>query len=118
MRDLHQIINLHALLDPRPAKPRAIDRRVCADLDVVVDLNNSKLLDFLVAAINHFETKSVSSDHSAAVNDTARANPTSLANCHIWINVTRAPDHCLLSYIAPRPDDRVVADFCSGFDDC
>src|SRR4249919_2011431 len=100
MRDLHQIINLHALLDPRPAKPRAIDCRVCADLDVVVDLNNSKLLDFLVAAIDHFETKSVRSDHSAAVNDYARADPASLANRHMRINVTRGPDHRLMSDIA------------------
>src|SRR6476646_12047279 len=118
MRDLHQIINLHALLDPRPTKPRSINCCVCVDLDVVVDLDDPQLLNFLVAAIDHFETKSVSSDHSAAVNDYARANPASLANCHMWINVTRGPDHCLVSDIAARPYDRVVADFCSGFDDC
>jgi len=79
MRDLHQIINLHALLDPSPTKPRAINSCVRADLDIVVDLNNTELLNFLVAPIDHFETKAVSSDHSAAVNDYARANPASLA---------------------------------------
>jgi hypothetical protein len=118
MRDLHQIINLHTFLDPRPAKPRAIDSCVRADLDVIVDLDNPKLLNFLVAAIGHFETKSVSSDHSAAVNDYARANPASLANCHMRINVTRGPDHSLVPDVAACANDRVVADFCSGFDYC
>ena len=71
MRNLHEIVDLDALLNPGPAKPRAIDSCVRADLDVVVDLDNPELLNFLVAAIDHFETKAVSSDHSAAVNDYA-----------------------------------------------
>src|SRR6478735_11527522 len=118
MRDLHQIINLHTLLDPSPTKPRAINSCVRADLDIVVDLNNTELLNFLVAAIDHFETKAVSSDNSAAVNDYARANPASLANCHVRINVTPGPDHRLVSDVAPRADNRVVADSCAGFDHC
>src|SRR4030095_15343093 len=77
--------------------------------DIVVDLNNTELLNFLVAAINHFETKAVSSDNSAAVNDYARPNPASLANCHVWINVTRRPDHRLMADVACCANDRVVA---------
>src|SRR5262249_41614357 len=74
VRDLHEIVDLHTLLDPGPAKPRTIDSCVGADLDVVVDLHNPKLLNFLLSAIDHFETKPVSSDHGSAVNDYARAN--------------------------------------------
>ena len=118
MRDLHQIINLHTLLDPGPAKPCAINSCVRADLDIVVDLNDAELRNFLVTAIDHFETKPISSDHSAAVNDYTGANPASLANCHVRINVTRGPDHRLMADVATCADDRVVADFCSGFNYC
>src|SRR5436190_6084152 len=118
MRDLHQIINLHTLLDPGPAEPRAINSCVRADLDFVVDLNYTELLNLLVPAIDHFETKSVSSDHSAAVNDYPRANAASLANCHVRINVTCRSDHRLVPDIAACANDCVVADFCAGFDYC
>ena len=57
VRDLHEIVDLDALLNPSPAKPRAINSRVRADLDVVVDLNDAELLNFLLAAIDHFETE-------------------------------------------------------------
>ena len=33
------------------------------------------------------------------------------------INVTRGPDHRLVSDVTAHANDRVVADFCSGFDD-
>jgi hypothetical protein len=81
-------------------------------------LDNPELLNFFVAAIDHFESKAVSSDNSAAVNDYARANPAPLANCHVRINVTRGPDDRLVSDAAACANDRVVADFCAGFDYC
>src|SRR5215216_7508783 len=86
VRNLHEIVDLDALLNPRAAKPRTINSCVRADLDVVVDLDDAELLNFLVTAIDHFETKAVSPDHSAAVNDYARTNPASLANCYMRIN--------------------------------
>ena len=52
MRDLHEIIDLYTFLNPCSAKPRAIDRGVRADFDVVVDLNDPELLNFLLSAIN------------------------------------------------------------------
>src|SRR5262249_26757814 len=117
VRNLYKIVDLHALLDPCPAKPRAIDSCVRAELDVVIDLDNPELRNFLVAAIDHFETKAFSSDYSAAVNDYARANATPLANCHMRINVTRGPDDCLASDVTACPNDCIVADLCAGFDD-
>src|SRR4030095_6944949 len=118
VRDLYEIVDLNALLDPCPAKPRAIHGGVCADLDVVVDLDNSELLNFLVAAIDDFETKAVSSDNSASVNNPARANLASLPNCHVGMNVARGPNHRFVSDVAPPANDRVVANFGTGFDAC
>src|SRR5690242_1367126 len=67
--NLHEIIDFHAFLDPGAAEPRAINRCVRADLDVVIDLDNPDLLKFLMPAVDHFETKAVGSNHSAAMND-------------------------------------------------
>src|SRR5262245_10031192 len=92
MRDLHEIIDLHALLDPCSSKARPSDSCVRADLNLVVDLDNPELLKFLVPSIDHFKTKAVRSDNSAAVNYHARPNLASLANCHVRINLTRGPD--------------------------
>ena len=72
----------------------------------------------MVAAIDHFETKAVGSDDNAAVNDYVRANPASLANRHMRINVRRGPDHRLVPDVAACANERVVADFCSRFDYC
>jgi hypothetical protein len=69
--DLHEVIDLHALLNPSAAEARAINRRICADLDVIVNLDDPKLLNFLLPAIDHLETKSVGADHRATVNDHA-----------------------------------------------
>ena len=71
VRDLHKIINLHPLMNPGAAEARAINRRIRSDLDVIVNLDNPKLRDFLLLAIDHFETESVGADYCPAVNDHA-----------------------------------------------
>jgi hypothetical protein len=71
VRDLHKIIDLYALLDPRPSKPCSIDRGVRADLYVIVDLDNAALLNFFLSAIDHFETETIGTDYHAAVNNYA-----------------------------------------------
>ena len=40
---MHQIVDLDAFLDPGLSEPCAVDCAVCADLHVVVDLDNSVL---------------------------------------------------------------------------
>src|SRR6266566_4784775 len=57
--DLHEIVDLRALLNPRPSKPCAVNSRVCADLHIIIDLNDPELLNFLLPAIDHFKPKSV-----------------------------------------------------------
>ena len=71
VRDLHEIVDLYAFLNPGPAKTGPVDGRVRADLDIVVDLNNAELLNLLLSAIDHFKTKTVRTDDCAAVNDYA-----------------------------------------------
>ena len=71
VRDLHEIIDLHALLDPRPAKPCAINRRVRSDLNIIVNLDDTELLNLLLPAVDHFKTEAVSANHRAAMNDHA-----------------------------------------------
>src|SRR5262245_6421582 len=69
VRNLDEIVDLHAFLYPCAAKARAVDGSVRADLDVVVDLNDAELLNFLLPAIDHFEAETVRANHRAAVND-------------------------------------------------
>src|SRR5205823_3624485 len=67
--DLHEIIDLRALLNPRPSEPGAINGRVGADLDIIVDLNHPQLLNLLLLAIDHFKAKTVRANHYSTVND-------------------------------------------------
>src|SRR5947208_3101147 len=118
VRNLHEIVDLHALLNPRPAKTRAIDRSVRADLSIIVDLNNPELLNFFVSSFNHFKSETIGANHCATVNDYARANAASLADGYSRINETSGSDHCLMSDVTSRANDRVIADSRPGFDDC
>src|SRR5882724_8311955 len=59
VRDLHKIVDLNAFLDPGPAESSAINGCVCPDLNVVVNLDNSELRNFLVTAFDEFEPKTI-----------------------------------------------------------
>jgi hypothetical protein len=48
-----------------------VDGRVGADLDIIVDLNEAELLNLLLSAIDHFETKTIRTNDCATVNDDA-----------------------------------------------
>src|SRR5204863_9829012 len=75
VRDLHEIVDLCSLLNPGSAKTGAIDGRVGADLDIIVDLYNSQLLNFFRAAIAPVESKSVGPNFGTAVSDPTRPAP-------------------------------------------
>src|SRR5712691_3374057 len=93
VRDLHEVIDLHALLNPGPPKSSAVNRCVRSDLDVVVDLNNSELLNFFMPLIDDFKPKSIRANYRAAVDDDTRANANSLANCYSRINQARGSNY-------------------------
>ena len=99
MRNLHEIVDLHALLNPRPAKTRAINCGVRADLNIVVDLNNTELQNFRVLFIYHLKSKTIRADHHAAVNNHTRPNARSLPDCYPRINQARRPNHGVVANI-------------------
>jgi hypothetical protein len=73
VRNLHEIVDLHPLLNPCPTKSGAINCRVCTDLDIIVDLHNPELLNFFLSAIYDFKAKTIGADHCATMNDHTRA---------------------------------------------
>src|SRR5438552_18930345 len=62
VRDLHEVVDLHAFLDPSPAEPSAINRRVRADLYAVTALNDSESRHFRVPTIAHVESDTIRAD--------------------------------------------------------
>ena len=116
MRDLHEVIDLDAFLNPRTAKPGPVNRRVRADLDIVIDLNKSELLKFFLAAIDHLKSKSVCANHRAAVNNHAQTNAGSLADRYSRINQACRSNYRFMTDVAPRADDRIVTDLRASFD--
>src|SRR5437899_2288375 len=99
VRDLHEIVDLYALLNPGPAKTSAVDGRVRADFDIVIDLDNPELRNFLVLVIHHLKSKTVRADHHAAVNNHTRPNARSLPDCYPRINQARRPNHGVVANI-------------------
>src|SRR6201999_1260717 len=65
VRDLHQIIDLGAFADFRDAETRAIERRICADLHVVLDHHGSDLRYFFVTPGNELVTKAIGTDDNS-----------------------------------------------------
>src|SRR6266581_564019 len=103
---LHQIINLRARLNPGPTEARPIDRRVRADLHVIVDLDNSDLRHFLLTLRRHFETESVCTNHGAAVQNHSRPEPAAFPNCYSRINHAAVTDNDVVPDVTPGADDR------------
>ena len=72
--DLHEIINFGALADDRVLKGAAIDGRIGADLDVVLDDDAADLRHLEVAAAAHGEAEAVLADAHARMDDDAVAD--------------------------------------------
>src|SRR2546425_981720 len=86
VRDLHEVVDLHPFLDPGPAESGAINGRVCADLCVVIDLNDSDLRNLFVTTVDEFEAETIRADDCTAMNDHARPDLGPFANGYIWTN--------------------------------
>ena len=81
VRNLHEVVDLRARLDPRLADRRPIDRRVGADLDIVLDHDRRGLRDLFVRAVRtRREAVAVAADHGAVLDDHARADGAALAD--------------------------------------
>jgi len=117
VRDLHEVVDLHAFLDPSPAEPSAINRRVRADLYVVIDLNDSDLRNFFVTTIDQFESETIRADHCTAMNNNVRSDSRSFANGYVWINQARLADNAFMSNVSVGADHCVVTNRCTRLDD-
>src|SRR5205823_13694657 len=103
---LHQIFNPCARLNPGPTETRPIDRRVRADLHVIVDLDNSDLRHFLLTLRRHFETESVCANHGATVQNHSCPEPAALSNRYPWINHAAVTNNDVVPDVTPGADDR------------
>src|SRR5262249_29904746 len=116
VRDLNEIVDLGALLDPSSTKARAVNCCVGTDLYIIVDLNNSQLRHFFLLALFDLETETVGSDHRSAMNDDARANAATLSDCNARINHAVRTDGRLSTDVAAGTNHRPVPDLCPRFD--
>src|SRR5688572_27191473 len=72
--NLHEVIELDAVLDDCVLDRAAIDRRVGADFDVVADHDAADLRYFLPLAVVGREAETVRADHGSRVHDATRAD--------------------------------------------
>src|SRR5436190_16561718 len=96
--DLDQVVDLGPLAYYRFTQGRAIDRRPGADLNVVLDPDDSDLRNLVMLAIVHGEAVSVRADDDTGVNDAPATDAGAIVDDYAGI------------------DDRIVAEGRSGFD--
>src|SRR5256714_14869337 len=114
--DLHQIVDLYPFLNPCSAETRAVDGRVRADFNVIINLNYPDLGNLSLPAVFEFKSESVRANDDSSVNDYPRSNFRAFANCDIRVNETRFSDRGLVADIAARTDHTFIADRDIRFD--
>ena len=93
--DLHEVVDLGAGADDRVVDAAAIDRRVGADLDVVVDDAPADVRNLLVSALREDVAEAIAADPGARVRDDAIADLGARVHGHRWVQVStaRPPEH-------------------------
>ena len=104
VRDLDQVVHLHAVLDDRVAQRATVHRGVGADLDVVADERTADLrnLDPAVARLGDAET--VAADHHARMQDAPRADAAARVDDDVRVQPRVLADRRRLR--RPRSPDR------------
>lgn len=116
MSNLHKIINLGPFLDPSPTKTRPVDRRVRANLHVVVNLYNTRLGYLYVSTCHEFEAKTVTTDDRSTVDDDPVTNQTSGPQRDACRQLAIATDPRAMSDVTVGTNDRVRTDLRARFD--
>jgi hypothetical protein len=111
VRDLHQIVDLGAALDPRLANGWPIDGGVRANLHVVFDHDDRVLgnLDVLTGRRRH-ESEAVAADHRAILDDDPMSEDGALADRHSRVQ------HAVIADLHAWPNDDVRVDHGPGPD--
>src|SRR4030095_5039208 len=105
MSNLHQVIDLGPLPDPSPAKPGAIDRRICPNFHIVIHLYDAGLGNLNLSPAMKLKPEAVAAQNHAAMNDDAVPDGATSA------------DRDTIRYLAVFADDGVVTDVGSCADD-
>ena len=100
VRDLHEVVDLGAAPHDRVAEHRAIDRRVGADLHVVLDEDPAHLRDLAVRLPVECVAEAVGPDHRARMDDDPPAELDAGAEHHARV------EHRVLADLGARPDER------------
>src|SRR5208282_4892846 len=108
--NLHQIIDFHAVGNPRGFERAAIDRRIRADLHVVADLDAADLRKFPVAPFAADVPKPVAPDNRAGVHLDAIPQSRAGIERHARMKAASLPDTRAASHKAKRLDHRPGAD--------
>ena len=102
VRDLHEVVDLRARADARLADRGPIDRRVGADLHVVLDDQVGVLRDLGVRAVGPLdEAEAVAAEDGAVLHDDAVAEDDALADRDVRVQ------HAVLADPRARADDDV-----------
>jgi hypothetical protein len=104
--DVHEVVDLRSASDTRDLERAAVDGRVRANLDVILDFKRANLRKLLVPAslrIAHV-AKAIAAQHCASMNDHAIADARAGVNRHIGINLA------ILSNCDSPSDDASGAD--------
>src|SRR5206468_1076603 len=96
--DLDEVVDLGPAADDRPAEHGAIDRRVGADVHVVLDHDGTDLRDLAMAAAVEDVAESVAADDGAGLDDHTAPEP------HPFAQNDARMEHRLLAHLDERPD--------------
>src|SRR5262249_3426522 len=82
--DLNKVVDFRSTADARFADGTAIDRRICADLNVILENDYSRLYDFVIAAIFLLcVSKAIRADLRAILQNHAVSDLAKLAHCSV-----------------------------------
>lgn len=117
VRNLDEVIDFRSFTDDGSPEAGAVDGGVCADFNIVFNDDDSALGDFGVFALDFFETKSVTSDDGAGVEDDAVADFATVKDRGAGVEVAVCADVGMVTEVALGFEDGVCADSDVGLDD-
>src|SRR5206468_2417101 len=110
VRDVHEVVDLRPRADHRVVDAPAIDRRVRADLDVVLDDAATDVRNLVVSSVPIHVAESVGAEPRTGVHDHALAHDRPAVRSRRRIEMTIARDLHALSDHHMRVDGDAIAD--------
>ena len=110
MRNLHQVVDTHAIFNDRVVDCTPIDCRIRANFDIVADDHAAQLRHLDPAILRHCVAETVCSDHGAGVHDTACTERDVLNQRTVCKQVTVIAHPALSANNSTRTDDDTFAD--------